>query len=407
MRVRLQHDAAVGVHQVVVAGDGLGVLVALAEVLRRLQVGVDEAVPVRATGQVAAVRQVPSIEGHEQGATALGVLSNHALAATQTLVAARSGALLQRPRRIRSAGVRARVRDARLGRGALVQYERDEVVRVLPVVVVPRDVLLGEKRRTREEGAVAPSQGDQQPAETQEAVLLCSTIVPREPVQLVLAPRVVVACLRAAILIAHGEHGSAGREEECHQEIPHLPLSQLQDRGVGARALFAAVPGHVVVVTALLSVERVVLVVVRDQITESEAVVSSHEVDRVAGAPTILLVQVCTAADSRGKVALHMGIAFDELPHGVTELAVPLGKARRPAGGELANEVAIGPGTIPRLSDELHVLEQRVLHQPSNEGRVLGDLPVFASRERGRQIEAEAVHAHLQGPVAEALADPL
>mmetsp|Transcript_94450 Transcript_94450/g.291169 ORF Transcript_94450/g.291169 Transcript_94450/m.291169 type:complete len:294 (+) Transcript_94450:1174-2055(+) len=148
------------------------------------------------------------------------------------------------------------------------------------------------------------------------------------------------------------------------------------------------------------------LLVVRDQVTEGEAVVGGHEVDGVARAPAILLVEVRAAADARGKVALHAPVALDEPPHRVAELAVPLREARGPAGRELSHEVP-AIAAVPGLSDELHVLQEGVVHQPANKGRVVGDFPVYATRERGREVEAEAIDAHLNGPIAEAFADPL
>mmetsp|Transcript_94450 Transcript_94450/g.291168 ORF Transcript_94450/g.291168 Transcript_94450/m.291168 type:complete len:342 (+) Transcript_94450:106-1131(+) len=243
----LEHDAAVGRHQVVVASDELRILVALADVLGRFQVGVDEAVPAGATRQAAAVRHVPGVEGHEQRGVPLGgplrggcngAAAGAGLAGGGAHFAAgghapHGGGLVRTTRRP-NAGIQ--------DRGALVQHEGNEIVGILPVVMVPRDVLLGEERGTPEEAAVVPSHGDQQPAEAQEATLLLGAVLPGEPIELVLVPSVVVAAQRPAVLVAHREHGRACRKEEGHQHVPHLPLPQEEDRGLVAGALFAAVP---------------------------------------------------------------------------------------------------------------------------------------------------------------------
>mmetsp|Transcript_89384 Transcript_89384/g.208087 ORF Transcript_89384/g.208087 Transcript_89384/m.208087 type:complete len:271 (-) Transcript_89384:664-1476(-) len=131
------------------------------------------------------------------------------------------------------------------------------------------------------------------------------------------------------------------------------------------------------------------------------------EVDRVAWLSVALLVQVRTAADSSGKVALHVRVSLDEAPGYVAELSVPLRQARRTAAGELAHQVPIRPRAVPRLDDELHVLQERILHQPVDERRLVQDLAVIPAHQRSCEVEAEAIHAHFQRPVAQALADPL
>src|SRR4051812_38586468 len=114
-----------------------------------------------------------------------------------------------------------------------------------------------------------------------EEVGIC--FVPAEPGDLaVLAPRVVVAALRAPELVAAEDHRRPLGEQQRRQEVALLTCAQLVDLGVVGLALGAVVPRAVVIgaVLIVLAVRLVVLVVVRDEIAQREAVVRSDEVDR-------------------------------------------------------------------------------------------------------------------------------
>mmetsp|Transcript_167203 Transcript_167203/g.537080 ORF Transcript_167203/g.537080 Transcript_167203/m.537080 type:complete len:232 (-) Transcript_167203:1255-1950(-) len=227
-------------------------------------------------------------------------------------------------------------------------------------------------------------QGNEQTAEAHQTLFLCLASVPREPVLDILAPRVVVAALRPAVLVAADQHRRAGGQEEGRHEVAHLPLAEREHLGVDALALFTAIPGDVVVIAALLGIVRVHLLVEGDQVTQCEAVVRGDKVDGVAWAAAPFLVEIRAAADAAGKIALqiHPFVALDETPDRVTELAIPLCKSvlltttRR----EAAYEVAIRPGAIPRLRNELHVCEQGVVGKTPHQQRVRGDLAILAAK---------------------------
>ena len=99
----------------------------------------------------------------------------------------------------------------------------------------------------------------------------------------VLAVGVVVAALGAAQLVAGVEHRHAGRQQQGAEQVADRPARAAPAivRVVG-RALDAVVPRPVVVaaVAVALAVGLVVLVVVRRQVGEREAVVRGDEVDR-------------------------------------------------------------------------------------------------------------------------------
>src|ERR1051326_1247016 len=115
---------------------------------------------------------------------------------------------------------------------------------------------------------------DQPPRESEHALDAVGDlpVVPGDLV--VLAPGVVVAALRARELVAPEQHRHALREEERRQEVPLLALAERLDRRVVVRPLDATVPTAIVVgaVAVLLEVRLVVLLVVRDEVREREAV---------------------------------------------------------------------------------------------------------------------------------------
>mmetsp|Transcript_44399 Transcript_44399/g.141249 ORF Transcript_44399/g.141249 Transcript_44399/m.141249 type:complete len:220 (-) Transcript_44399:2162-2821(-) len=77
-RHALQHDAAVWSHEIAVAGDDLCLLIGLADVHRRFQVRVDQAIPCVSSRQMARMCQVAGVEGHKQGRGPVGRAPPHA-----------------------------------------------------------------------------------------------------------------------------------------------------------------------------------------------------------------------------------------------------------------------------------------------------------------------------------------
>ena len=169
------------------------------------------------------------------------------------------------------------------------------------------------------------------------------------------------------------------------------------------RALDPAVPRPVVVgaVTAALAVRLVELVVVRDQVGEREAVVGGDEVDAGVGPPTAGLVQVRGAGDPRSELAEAAGPAAPDVADVVAVATVPL----RPRRREVPDLVAALPH-VPRLGDQLDLVDHRVLLDEVEERREPVDVVQFAG-ERGREVEPEPVDVHLLDPVPEAVHDQL
>ena len=165
------------------------------------------------------------------------------------------------------------------------------------------------------------------------------------------------------------------------------------------RSLDTAVPGAVVVlaVGVALAVGVVVLVVVGDQVRQREPVVRGDEVDAGHRVARVGLVEVGAAGEPAGEVVDGPGLAPPEVAHRVAVVAVPL----RPQRREVAHLVA-ALADVPRLGDELHLADHRVLLDQVEEGREPIDL-VQAAGQRGGEVEAEPVHVHLGDPVAQAV----
>ena len=179
--------------------------------------------------------------------------------------------------------------------------------------------------------------------------------------------------------------------------------AQCIDPVVVRRAFGAAVPTVVVVraIAIFLAVRLVMFLVVAHEIAQREAVVSGDEIEARARAPAIVCVEIAAAGQSRGQLADRAAVAFPKAPHAVAILAVPLG----PEHGKIADLIAVRP-EIPRLGDELHLREHRVLVDDIEKRAEAIDLPQLAG-ERAGEIEAEAIDVHFQHPIAQRIHDEL
>ncbi len=154
-------------------------------------------------------------------------------------------------------------------------------------------------------------------------------------------------------------------------------------------------------VVVVLAVRLVVLLVVRHEVVEREAVVRGDEVDRRDGLAPAVLVEVGRAREPARELGQRRGLAAPEVAHRVAVAPVPL----RPQGREAAHLVAT-VAEVPRLGDELDLGDDRVLLHDVEERREAVDL-VELARERGREVEAEPVHVHLGHPVPQRVHDGL
>ena len=234
----------------------------------------------------------------------------------------------------------------------------------------------------------------------------------------VLAVAVVVSLLGAAHLVTGQQHGRPGAQQNGGQQVAHGTTTQHLDRpavdALDDVALEAVVPGAVVggAIAVVLLVGQIVLVVVDHQVTQGEAVVRRHEVDRAqrtapAGELSVA-EQVRAARQACGQVAQVRaqaplgdlrGVVQPEGARGVAEVVVPVLEGL----GELAGAPASG-AHVPRLTDELDRTEHRIGGDRREQRVARRELRGMAP-QRGRQVEAEAVHSHLGDPVAQRVQD--
>src|SRR5436190_2202108 len=96
---------------------------------------------------------------------------------------------------------------------------------------------------------------------------------------------VVVTVLRSPNFIAHKNHGHAEGKKSYRQKIFNLPIAQLLDCWVVARAFDAAIPAAIVVCSILVVVVvgLIVFFVVGNQVIEREAIMTSDEIHALLG----------------------------------------------------------------------------------------------------------------------------
>jgi hypothetical protein len=126
-----------------------------------------------------------------------------------------------------------------------------------------------------------------------------------------------------------------------------------------------------------------VLVVVRDEVAQREAVVRGDEVDRRRRVAAVVAVEVARAGERRAKSPRRWRRARSRARVAVE--AVPLGPQHR----EVADLVAAGPD-VPRLGDQLHLREDGVLVDDVEERGEPVDVVELARQSR-REVEAEPV----------------
>src|SRR6201993_4074418 len=198
---------------------------------------------------------------------------------------------------------------------------------------------------------MTPTQCDEFRREIKHLAVDCLPVEPSDLV--VLTVGVVVAPLSAPELVAPQQQRYARREQQRHKKCALLPRAEGHYGWIVGWALGSTVPRAVVVgaVAVALTVGIVVLVVVRDQVGQGEAVVHGDEVDRCAGSASFIgpVVDVSRTAQARSEIAQQPVMAAPPVARGVAEASVPFAPQRR----EATDVVTIHAADVPRLGDEL------------------------------------------------------
>src|SRR5215211_2479522 len=147
-----------------------------------------------------------------------------------------------------------------------------------------------------------------------------------------------------------------------------------------------------VAVLVVLAVGLVVALVVADQVLQRETVVRADVVDRRVGLPARRLEDLPRSGHDPRQRRQLVWVAAPETARDIAELVVPFAPARRKA----ADLVAAGT-EVPGLGNELHLAQDRVLPDGSEETRTVREVEWIAG-ERGGEIEAEAINVVVLDP---------
>ena len=175
-------------------------------------------------------------------------------------------------------------------------------------------------------------------------------------------------------------------------------FTDLPDGLVAGGSLHAVVRTvvRVVAVAVPFMIGFVVFRVVADEVMQRETVMRSDEVDRSTSSAARRGVQVA-ASGQTSRQSAEPEPALPKASNIVPEAIIPF----RPTRWESTDLIA-ALAHIPRLGNELDARQDGILPHRRQEGRV-GVKGIGRARQRGGEVEAEAVDMHLFDPVAEAV----
>ncbi|CFM33239.1 Uncharacterised protein [Bordetella pertussis] len=125
------------------------------------------------------------------------------------------------------------------------------------------------------------------------------------------------------------------------------------------------------------------------------------EIDAAPGPPVAVVEHVARGGQARRQRAGHARVAAPEAPRGVAELVVPLGHAGRVA----AQLVAVG-ADVPGFGNQLDARQHRILQQGVEKAAAGIEAGTLAAQGHA-QVEAKAVDAVVDGPMAQRVHDHL
>src|SRR6476661_132847 len=109
-------------------------------------------------------------------------------------------------------------------------------------------------------------------------------------------------------------------------------------------------------ITVLLAVRFVVLVVVRNEIVQREAIVRGNEIDARPRFAATAVKEIARCSEARSELGHFAFVALPVRANRVAVLVVPFG----PTGRKLSDLIASGTN-VPRLCDELYLRQNRIL----------------------------------------------
>ena len=150
---------------------------------------------------------------------------------------------------------------------------------------------------------------------------------PIKPADLViLAVGVVVAVLRPPGFVSHQYHRYTQRQQVEGEKILDLAHPQPFHLWIVRRSLNTTIPAQVVVcaIPVVLFICLVVLLVIRNQVVQREAIMRGYEVNALLRLPVLMPVQVGAGQETVRHLDNCVGVAFKETAYVIPELTVPL-----------------------------------------------------------------------------------
>src|SRR5205085_3670590 len=178
--------------------------------------------------------------------------------------------------------------------------------------------------------------------------------------------------------------------------FPEL-ASERDDCGIVGQTLMSAIVALVLAgaVAIVFAICLVVLFVVAEQILQREAVMDGDVIDAGTRRAAVVIEQVGRAGHTAGDFADQAAFAAPVAPHRRTVTVIPF----RPLRGKRTDLVAT-ESQIPGFGDQLYRGEYRVLSHRGEEAAVAVK-SVRAARQRGGEIESEAIHVADLDPVTQ------
>src|SRR5262249_6623226 len=138
---------------------------------------------------------------------------------------------------------------------------------------------------------------EQEPHEPMQSSLFLDGVPVKPAGIIVLTISVIVAALAAPNFVAHQQHRHAKRKNGHGEEVLCLAFAELFNGGVVTGAFDAAIPTPVVIhpVAIALAILFIVLLVVGDEVVQSETVVTGDEIDALLRLSLLMTINLGAA----------------------------------------------------------------------------------------------------------------
>src|SRR5262249_19506327 len=149
--------------------------------------------------------------------------------------------------------------------------------------------------------------------------------------------------------VTHNKHRHTNREHCYGQKVLHLPISELPHAGIIGGTFDTTIPASIIVcsITVIFAVCFIVLVVIRDEVVQREAVMTSHKIDTLLRLAFFMPVNCRATKQTVSKPCYGSSFATKKAPHVVSKTSIPFLPT-------VSNKTAylIKPSRVPGFCDE-------------------------------------------------------